>query len=201
MGPTQEALALADFLISRYGLTADRYQLAYAIMEHEENAMRDTQEQSAPVVSTPVEATGLVSTDEAGFGSYPDAEDSREVGSAYRCAATPAQPAPVVGGDARKDWVVVPMNPSPSVLDYLLIPTLGNWHGMLALCPVPPKLAARPGGEGTPIAWRYSFADGYRSQWYEMPANTPVGTEVIEYQYAPHQSPAAHPAQAGGGRE
>lgn len=50
MGPTQEALALADFLISRYGLTADRYQLAYAIMEHEENAMRETPEQPAPVV-------------------------------------------------------------------------------------------------------------------------------------------------------
>ncbi len=38
MGPTREALALADFLISKYGLTVDRYALAYAIMEHEKYA-------------------------------------------------------------------------------------------------------------------------------------------------------------------
>lgn len=41
MGPTQEALALADFLIARYGFSQDRYSLAYSIMEHEEAAMRD----------------------------------------------------------------------------------------------------------------------------------------------------------------
>lgn len=34
MGPTQEAVALADFLISRFGLTIDRYLLAYATMEY-----------------------------------------------------------------------------------------------------------------------------------------------------------------------
>lgn len=49
MGPSKEALALADFLIARYGLTADRYQLAYAIMEHEEKAMRAEPEQVGEV--------------------------------------------------------------------------------------------------------------------------------------------------------
>lgn len=36
MGPSTESLALADFLISQLGLTADRIQLAYAIMRHME---------------------------------------------------------------------------------------------------------------------------------------------------------------------
>lgn len=40
MGPTQEALALADFLIAKHGFKVDRYSLAYAIMEHEEAAIR-----------------------------------------------------------------------------------------------------------------------------------------------------------------
>lgn len=33
MGPSKEALALADFLIARHGLEVDRYQLAYTIMD------------------------------------------------------------------------------------------------------------------------------------------------------------------------
>ena len=38
MGPTEEALALADFLIADFGPSLDRHSLAYAIMEHEEAA-------------------------------------------------------------------------------------------------------------------------------------------------------------------
>jgi hypothetical protein len=52
MGPTQEALALADFLIAKYGLKLDRYALAYAIMDHEEEAIRATTPQDAAGVET-----------------------------------------------------------------------------------------------------------------------------------------------------
>lgn len=36
MGPSDESLALADFLISKLGLQIDRINLAYAIMDHVE---------------------------------------------------------------------------------------------------------------------------------------------------------------------
>lgn len=38
MGPTPEALALADYLIANLGLTVDRIALAYACMTHIEEA-------------------------------------------------------------------------------------------------------------------------------------------------------------------
>lgn len=72
MGPSKEALALADFLIARYGLTADRYQLAYAIMEHEEKAMRAEPEQVGEVEGD----AGLIS----------DLKEAAEFGAAYSTA-------------------------------------------------------------------------------------------------------------------
>jgi hypothetical protein len=41
MGPSDESLALADALISQFGFTADRIQLAYAIMRHVEVEFAD----------------------------------------------------------------------------------------------------------------------------------------------------------------
>ncbi|WP_343649407.1 hypothetical protein [Stenotrophomonas sp.] len=43
MGPSDESLALADDLIAQFGLTADRIQLAYAIMRHGEVEFADDQ--------------------------------------------------------------------------------------------------------------------------------------------------------------
>lgn len=70
MGPSKEALALADFLIERYGLTADRYQLAYAIMEHEEKAMRAEPEQVGEVQGD-ARAQFEVWCDERGYNRSP----------------------------------------------------------------------------------------------------------------------------------
>lgn len=36
MGPSNESLALADYLIAKLGLQVDRITLAYAIMDHVE---------------------------------------------------------------------------------------------------------------------------------------------------------------------
>lgn len=47
MGPAAEAMALADYLIAKFGLSVDRYELAYAIMSHEEAAYRAQQQEAS----------------------------------------------------------------------------------------------------------------------------------------------------------
>lgn len=71
MGPTPEALALADFLIGRFGLTVDRYLLAYALMEHIERefgAELDAEDAATPQPS----AEGLRELVQWGRSDKPD---------------------------------------------------------------------------------------------------------------------------------
>lgn len=63
MGPTPEALALADYLIAKLGLSVDRIALAYACMEHVELAFGAELDADDAATQPPHQDRGEVSTE------------------------------------------------------------------------------------------------------------------------------------------
>lgn len=81
-------------------------------------------------------------------------QQANESASAYayrvaRAALAQDRASQAGNGGVPDGWVLVPMEPPQHALDYLKVPAVGNWHGMLALMPVAPTPAAdRENGHG-----------------------------------------------------